>query len=114
MVWLLGGDHRIKDGVGARRSFIFCFGKAPEELYAFAGQAEDGPCNSSAPGASGGARTVVSGSALPTPPHPESSLQGHTNLSASHVSMTSRVVSSPSTVSVLSYTPSVSEGRVRS
>lgn len=38
----------------------------------------------------------------------------HTSLSASQVSMTSSVVSSPSTVRVLSYTSSVTEGRARS
>lgn len=53
-----------------------------------------------------------SGSRLST--HLPKSCLGHTSFSASQVSMTSSVVSSPSTVRVLSYTSSVTEGRAGS
>ena len=52
---------------------------------------------------------AISPGDLPQHPSPPSCLLCHTSFSASQVSMTSSVVSSPSTVSVLSYTSSAKE-----
>lgn len=84
--------------------------KASWELWVL-GAAEDGLCH--VPAVSCTRRGQGSGTRLSTP-SPRSCLLCHTRFSASQVSMTTSVVSSPSTVRVLSYTSSATKERVRS
>lgn len=104
------GDQQSEKRTWGHEVLLSLVAKAAWELWAL-GAAEAGLCHFHA--VSCPRRGQGSGPRVSTPP-PKSCLLCHTRFSGSQVSMTTSVVSSPSTVRVLSYTSSASEGRARS